>query len=70
MILPALAKLVMVLNGSMAVVEYPTQQRCEAARAAVEREIARRAAEARRNLQPGAILVELPLAGVAFCLPD
>lgn len=55
-------------QGGAVVIDYPSAERCERARLAVEREGQRRIQASRDNAPPGAI-VGAPWIAYAFCVP-
>lgn len=55
-------------QAGMVVVDYPSAARCEAARRAVEAEVAKRQRETVANLPPGGIIFGTSANG-AFCIP-
>jgi hypothetical protein len=55
-------------QGGVTVIDYPTWDRCQRAREAVEKEAERRVEAARRNARPGMVLGS-PWVVYAFCIP-
>lgn len=56
-------------QGGVIALDYPNWDRCQRARAVVEREAARRIQNARRTAPPGGVLVGAPWTAYAFCIP-
>jgi hypothetical protein len=56
-------------QGGVIAIDYPTWDRCQRAREAVEQEASRRIEAARRSAPPGSTLVGSPWIVYAFCIP-
>lgn len=56
-------------QGGVAVVDYPSANRCEKGRSAVEQEAERRASQAPRQLPGGGMIIGSPWVAYAFCIP-